>query len=106
MSFTTLRATSIPNFHGVCSVATLSKVLAALAHGRTSYVTAYVYKTNVWITIRNSQTGDKFYLVSESEWDSVFHTVFTDPSTCGCKLCNWRLKRKKYMVNEFKHVVA
>ena len=106
MGITTLKATAVPNFHRVCSATTLSKALEVLAHGRTSYATAYLFDRDAWVVIRNSQIGDKFYLLSKDEWESVCHIAFTDPSTCGCKLCNWRLKRNKYSIYVFKHLTA
>ena len=106
MSVTTLKSTSIPNFQNVCSTTTLSKILKILAHSRTSYATAYVICGDAWVVIRNSQVGDKFYIISQNEWESVCHIIFTDPLTCRCRLCDWRIKRNKYPICEFKHLTA
>lgn len=104
MSVVAFKATSIPVFHPKVTPTTISKLLEILAHPRSTHVTVYLLNGEAWISLRNTQLGDRYFLLSDEEWNMVRHVLYDDPLSCSCRICYWRCLRVKYLPEVFKHL--
>lgn len=96
--------TTRPTWYTACEPTSISKLLCILTDVGVLHVSVCFWNSIAFLAIKHKDTSFFFY-ISEKLWRDVEHIISVRPSSCNCPMCDWRIKRQRYLhVQVFEHV--
>ena len=92
-----MKLSSVPQWVSNATFISPSKLLEKFADKTTNYATIYTHQEMAYVCARNRSGNTLYAKMPLAQWEIANHIISVSPLNCQCSICQWRLKRKRYL---------